>query len=117
MLPQIVPFFSPIASGVVNNGQPNITNGNGSGGGELMEKFQKQKQTVVVEINKNRPPSTASSGQSAQQQQPNNIYHQQPLDRPIDPKNSQSIPSTAEDNVSNEFITNLIIAVAFHLIT
>lgn len=83
-----------------------------------MEKFQKQKQTVVVEINKNRPPSTASSGQSAQQQQqPNNIYHQQPLDRPIDPKNSQSIPSTAEDNVSNEFITNLIIAVAFHLIT
>lgn len=81
-----------------------------------MEKFQKQKQTVVVEINKNRPPSTASSGQSAQQQ-PNNIYHQQPLDRPIDPKNSQSIPSTAEDNVSNEFITNLIIAVAFHLIT
>lgn len=100
-------IFSPTTSGVVNNGQPNITNGNGSGGGELMEKFQKQKQTVVVEINKNRPPSTASSGQSAQQT--NNIYHQQPLDRQqgIDLKSSQSIPSTAEDNVSD---------VLFHLL-
>lgn len=88
---------------MVNNGQPNILNGNSSnGGGELFEKFQKQKQTVVVEINKNRPPSTASPAQSAQQI--NNIYHQQPvLDRQlaIEPKNSQSIPSTAEENVSN----------------
>lgn len=82
-------IFSPNPGAMVNNGQQSAMNGNGSAGSELLEKFQKQKQTVVVEINKNRPPSTASSGQSAPI---NNIY--QP-----DPK---SIPSTAED-VSRHF--------------
>lgn len=83
-----------------------MSNGNGSGGGELFEKFQKQKQTVVVEINKNRPPSTASSAQTPAQQQTNNIFnHQQPVDhRQLEPKNSQSIPSTADDNNVSLFL-------------
>ncbi|XP_063703220.1 WD repeat-containing protein 47 [Culicoides brevitarsis] len=70
----------------VNNGQQN---GNAANGSELLEKFQKQKQTVVVEVNKNRPPSTASSGQSAQQAS----YAQS------EPRNS--LPSTAEDHINS----------------
>uniref|UniRef100_A0A336KH97 CSON010407 protein n=1 Tax=Culicoides sonorensis TaxID=179676 RepID=A0A336KH97_CULSO len=105
---------------VVNNGQ---INGNGSGGGELFEKFQKQKQTVVVEVNKNRPVSTASSTPSSaqQQQQSNNIYQQQnqqhpgdqrmPMQHPMESKsnqnsapNSQDINNSASDQNRPRFI-------------
>lgn len=90
-------FYSP---NITNSKQ--VTNGNApsgsGGGGELFEKFQKQKQTAVVPFVDIKRPNNAMQSQS---NPPLNNFS-----RPILETNNSasSLPSTTEDTVSTVVI-------------